>query len=212
MDIEIQKPLLRGHIHQNAFFIALGACAILVAKSSTNLMTSASVMYSLGMLLMFGISALYHRPYWPPRQRALMKRLDHAAIFVLIASSMTSFCIVALPGKEGIQLLTIGWIAAFLGILRSIFWVHAPKIISALFYLIMGWLPLPYINDFKESLGSDRFTLILMGGVVYTLGAVIYATKRPRLKPQFFGYHELFHLFTIIAASLHFIVIYQLIN
>jgi len=212
MDIEIQKPLLRGHIHQNAFFIALGACAILVSKSSTELMFSASVFYSLGLLLMFGISALYHRPYWPPKQRAFMKRLDHSAIFFLIASSMTAFCLLALPGNEGFQLLTIGWIVAFLGILRSIFWVHAPKIISALFYLFMGWLPLPYINDFKGSLGDERFSLILIGGVIYTLGAVIYATKRPRLKPEFFGYHELFHLFTIIAAGLHFIVIYQLIN
>ena len=141
-----------------------------------------------------------------------MKRIDHAAIFILIASSMTSFCLLVLPGEEGFKLLTIGWIAAFLGILRSIFWVHAPKFISAAFYLIMGWLPLPYINDFKESLGNEKFLLILIGRVIYTLGAVIYATKRPRLKPQFFGYHELFHLFTIIAAALHFIVIYQLIN
>ena len=208
----MQKPLLRGHIHQNAFFIALGACAILVSKGSNNLMVSASLIYSLGILLMFAISALYHRVYWPPRQRDFMKRLDHSAIFILIASSMTAFCLLALPGKAGFQLLTVGWIAAFLGIVRSVYWVNAPKFVSAAFYLIMGWLPLPYIADFKQSLGSERFLLILIGGAVYTLGAVIYSTKRPRLNPKFFGYHELFHLFTIIAATLHFIVIYQLIN
>jgi hemolysin III len=211
MDTEIQKPLFRGHLHQQAFFIALGACAILVFKGSSSLMFFSSLIYSIGLLAMFGISAFYHRPYWPPKQRDLMKRIDHAAIFVLIATSMTAFCLLTLPEK-GLQLITIGWIAATLGILRAFFWVHAPKYISASFYLIMGWLPLPYINDFRVVLGEQKFSLILIGGVIYTLGAVIYATKRPKLNPQFFGYHELFHLFTIIAATLHFIAFYQLIN
>ena len=207
-----KKPLLRGSIHQEAFFVALGACAVMVAQSTTTKAWTASLVYSLGLLLMFGISALYHRPHWEPEPRKLMKRLDHSAIFVQIAGTATPMCLLALPENEGLQFLTINWVVAFAGILQSIFWVKAPKFVTAILYIAMGWLAVPYLSELKTSLGMTNVILILAGGIFYTVGAVFYATKKPKLVPHIFGYHELFHLFTVIAAALHFIVIYQLIG
>jgi hemolysin III len=210
--INNKKPLLRGYIHQEAFFVALGGCAVMISKSSSMVMFAASLTYSLGLLLMFGISAIYHRPHWEPESRKFLKRLDHSAIFVLIAGTATPICLLALPEKEGFQLLIVNWLVAFAGVLQSVFWVKAPKFLTAIFYVIMGWLTVPYLSDLKVSLGLTKVALILVGGIVYTLGAVFYATKKPKLVPHIFGYHEFFHAFTVVAALLHFIVIYQLIN
>lgn len=206
------KPRLRGYLHQEAFFIALGACALLVAKSSGEKAFWASFIYSIALLLLFGISAIYHRPHWEPKPRAFMKRLDHSAIFIQIAGTFTPICLLALPQDQGDKLLMIIWAAAILGILQSVFWVKAPKWITAIFYVVMGWLALPYLAELKNSLGLPYLILLAAGGVVFTVGAVFYATKKPNFVPGTFGYHELFHLFTIVGAALHFIVVYQLIH
>lgn len=206
------KPKWRGYLHQEAFFVALGACAVMISRSSTTIAFVASLVYSLGLLILFGVSAIYHRPHWEPEQRKLMKRLDHSAIFILIAGTATPICLLALPEKEGFQFLTLNWIVAFAGVLQSIFWVKAPKFVTAILYVAMGWLAVPYLSDLKSSLGMDKVILILIGGIFYTVGAVFYATKRPKLVPHIFGYHEIFHVFTIIAAAFHFFVIYQLIK
>lgn len=207
-----QKPLLRGYLHQEAFFITLGASILLIAKSSTSLSLISSIVFSIGLLLLFGISALYHRPYWKPKARVFLKRLDHSAIFILIASTFTPICLLALPPTSGNRLLIIVWIAAVLGILQSIFWVKAPKIVTALLYIIMGWQALPYLKELNQSLGTPQVSLLITGGIIYTIGAIFYAAKKPKLYPTVFGYHELFHFFTIIAAACHFAVIYHLIN
>lgn len=207
----LKKPLLRGYLHQEAFFVTLGACALLVAKSSNPTSQVASIIYAFGLLFMFGISAIYHRPHWEPKPRALLKRLDHSAIFILIASTFTPICMLALNERDGRQLLIVIWVAALVGILQSVFWVKAPKAVTAIFYVVMGWFALPYASALNESLGSTQLALIVAGGVAYTVGAVFYAMKKPKIVPAIFGYHELFHLFTIAGAALHFIVIYQLI-
>lgn len=207
-----QKPLLRGYLHQEAFFITLGASILLIAKSSTSLSLISSIVFSIGLLLLFGISALYHRPYWKPKARVFLKRLDHSAIFILIASTFTPICLLALPPTSGNRLLIIVWIAAVLGILQSIFWVKAPKIVTALLYIIMGWQALPYLKELNQSLGTPQVSLLITGGIIYTIGAIFYAAKKPKLYPTVFGYHELFHFFTIVAAACHFAVIYHLIN
>ena len=209
-----RKPLLRGVLHQEAFFMALGACILLVVRGAESLRTealSASLIYSLGLLSVFGISAVYHRPHWEPKPRALMKRLDHSAIFILVAGTITPLCFLALPADSGRHLFTVIWFVAALGILQSIFWVRAPKWFTSLFYVGMGLLASPYMQEAKISLGSANLALLESGGVIYALGAVFYAMKRPKLVAHIFGYHELFHLLTIIAAALHFAVIYQLL-
>ncbi|OYZ11308.1 MAG: hypothetical protein B7Y39_19580 [Bdellovibrio sp. 28-41-41] len=206
------KPLLRGYLHQEAFFIALGACTLLIAKSSQSLTLVAAIIYSLGLLLMLGVSAFYHRIHWQPKPRAFMKRLDHSAIFIQIAGTFTPICLLALNENDGIFLLKVIWAAAAAGILQSIFWVKAPKFVTVIFYVVMGWIALPYVSEMGKALGTTRVSLLVAGGIVYTVGSLFYATKRPRMAPLVFGYHELFHLFTIVGAILHFAVIYQLIT
>lgn len=210
-EVPLQKPLLRGYFHQEAFFIAIGACALLIAKSSTEKTLMAAIIYSLSLLLMLGTSAIYHRIHWPPKPRALLKKLDHSAIFIQIAGTFTPICLLALPEKEGLFLLMVIWGAAIAGILQSLFWIKAPKFITAIFYVVMGWLALPYVSLLAQSLREVKLFLIVAGGVMYTIGALFYATRKPDLVPHVFGYHELFHFFTVIAAALHFIVIYQLV-
>lgn len=208
----LKKPTLRGHLHQAAFFMTLGAGSLLIANSTSAAALTAGIIYVLGLLFLFGVSAIYHIPHWEPKPRAFMKRLDHSAIFIFIASTFTPLCMLALPEAPGKQLLIIIWSAAVLGLIQSIFWVKASKWVTAILYVIMGWLALPYLGELKETLGSARIWFIVAGGLVYTVGAIFYAIKKPNFKPGVFGYHELFHLFTIIGALLHFIVIYQLIQ
>jgi hemolysin III len=206
------KPILRGYLHQEAFFMTLGAGALLIAKSSSPRALIASLIYVFGLLALFGISAIYHRPHWQPKPRALLKRIDHSAIFILIASTFTPICLFALSEQAGNHLLKVIWIAALAGIFQSIFWVKAPKIVTAFFYVVMGWFALPYLNELKQRLGFETLILLFLGGVVYTVGALFYAFKKPNFAPGVFGYHELFHLFTIIGAALHFLVVYRLIQ
>jgi hemolysin III len=206
------KPRLRGYFHQEAFFTALGACTLLIAKSTNNATFLASAIYSAGLLIMFAISALYHRLHLEPGPRAIMKRLDHSAIFIVIAATFTPICTLALVGQVGHRLLLIIWITAVVGILQSVFWVKAPKWVTALFYVSMGALALPYVEEMKNALGPRNEFFILAGITAYFLGAVFYASKRPRLYPTVFGYHELFHVLTIFGGIFHFLVIYQLIT
>ncbi len=206
------KPLLRGQIHQEAFFVALGACALLIANSSNQKSLIASVVYSLSLLLLFGSSAIYHRIQWEPKARVLLKRIDHSAIFVLIAGTTTPFAVLALPDVEGSRLLWVIWTAAIGGVAQSIFWVSSPKWVTTLLCIIVGWMSLPYLGFFKLSLTQAHLVLVVVGGALYSIGAIVYALKKPNFFPGIFGYHELFHLFTVIAAASHFIPIYSLVS
>jgi hemolysin III len=206
----ILKPLLRGHFHQAGFFFALGACVMLISESHGLRAQLAMTVYSLSLVGMFGISALYHRPNWNPRGRVWMKRLDHAAIFVLIAGTGTPLALLGMPEESGIHFLLILWTVAALGVIQSLFWVRAPKWLSAIFYVIMGWLALPYLPEFRQALQPGSVPCLLIGGLIYTLGAVVYAVRKPNPWPKVFGYHEIFHFLTIIAAAFHFVAIARL--
>ena len=208
----LKKPILRGYIHQAAFFMTLGSGTLLIAKSTQPTSTLASFIYVAGLLFLFGVSATYHIPYWNAKPRALLKRIDHSAIFIFIASTFTPICLLALSEASGHQLLVIIWSVAFFGVNQAIFWPKAPRWLTATMYVVMGWLALPYIGELNQTLGSAKIVFIVAGGIVYTIGAVFYALKKPNLKPGIFGYHELFHLLTIIGAFFHFVVIYQLIQ
>lgn len=206
------KPILRGYFHQEAFYVSIGACALLIAKASHQSAQIASIVYSLGLITLLGISALYHRPTWSQAARQRLKRYDHAAIFLLIGSTFTPICLLALPAADGHYLLLMVWIFALIGMLQSVFWISAPKWLTSTFYVILGWFALPYIADLRTTLGNTNVILLALGGVFFTVGAILYSAKKPRLWPHVFGYHELFHIFTIIAAALHFIVVYHLIQ
>jgi hemolysin III len=208
--IPAKRPLLRGYFHQEAFFVAIGACALLIARSSSDITLMSSLIYTFGLLASLGISALYHRPNWQPSTLKRMKRLDHSAIFLLIAGTFTPICLLALPPTDGRQLLITVWGFASLGILQAMAWSSAPKWFRVLFYVVVGWLALPYLNQLEQSLGSLSVGFLAAGGVAYTVGAVIYFLKIPK-SAAIFGYHEAFHVMTIIGAVLHFLVVYRLI-
>ncbi len=205
------KPLLRGHFHQEAFFFALGACVLLLVLSTKSGTLLGAAIYSFSLCGMFGISALYHRPNWTENARMWMRRLDHSAIFLLIAGTGTPLCLIAIPNNGGSDLLKIIWVAGTLGIAQSLFWVSAPKWLAAGLYLLMGWLAIPYFPELSRALGDTRVGLILAGGIIYSVGALVYAIKKPNPLPKYFGYHEIFHLLVILAAALHFYVIASLV-
>ncbi len=206
------KPLLRGHFHQAAFFFALGACMMLLINTTSGPSFLTAFVYSLSLVAMFGISALYHRGIWTDRPKAFLRRLDHAAIFVLIAGSATPIFVLAVGGTEGNELVFGIWASAAVGVVQAVFWTRAPKVVSIGLYIFCGWYSAPYIPEIRAKLGAGSVYLLLAGGLVYTVGALIYGFKRPNLVPKVFGYHELFHLLVIIAATLHFIVVVRLVN
>lgn len=168
--------------------------------------------YSLSLTAMFGISALYHRPRWSHRAYMFMRRLDHAAIFILIAGTSTPLFVLAVGGTVGQQLAVGIWASALVGVAQATFWTRAPKVVSIGLYIFCGWYAAPYLREIHARLGSENVALVIAGGLIYTAGALIYAFKRPNPNPQVFGYHEIFHLLVIIAATLHFIVIARLVN
>ncbi|MBC7712274.1 MAG: hemolysin III family protein [Rhizobacter sp.] len=212
VDTKLTKPYLRGHSHQAAFFLALGACLMMLSKTHSITTFISLLIYSLSLCGLFGISALYHRPTWSPSSRQWMKRLDHAAIYVLIAGTGTPLFYLALPLEAGVTLIMITWTVALFGILQSLFWVNAPKGVASILYVCAGYLVVPYIKELHAGLGTHGIELIFIGGFFYTIGAVIYAVKRPNPWPKTFGYHEIFHLLVIIGAAFHFIVINNLIR
>ncbi len=208
----IEKPMLRGHFHQAMFFISLGACLLLLIQTQSHKEFLSIMVYSTGVLALFGISALYHRIHWEPRPRLWMKRLDHAGIYIMIAGCMTPIAQIVLPEASGTKLLLIAWIVAAIGILQSLFFVNLPKIISASLYLIMGFLILPYLSELIPLMGKFNLLLLLTGGGAYAVGALAYGLKRPVFNPRVFGYHEFFHLMVCVGALFHFIMIYRIVN
>lgn len=204
------KPLARGYIHIAAFFIAIGACVILIAQSHGARTLLSTIIYSITLILLYGVSALYHLPMWSRPNYLLMKRVDHAAIFALIAGTATPICLLGLKSESGLRLLIILWSVAVIGMLTTIFWVHAPKWVRAILYVVIGWLALPYLGEIKVSLGLTNMRLLLIGGIIYTVGALIYAFKKPDPFPLVFGYHEIFHILIVIASGFHFKLIYNL--
>lgn len=205
------KPKLRGHSHQAMFFISLGACSVLLARASDFMTVISLSIYSFGVLLMFGISATYHRVTWDVKKRAFMKKLDHAAIYIMIAGTCTPVAINVLGISSGKSLLLGIWLVALVGVLQSIFFVNIPKIVSALIYLIPGYMIVPYAGELLPKLGSTNSMLLFVGGAFYTIGALCYGFRRPKLWPHLFGYHEVFHAFVCLGALAHFIMIYRFI-
>ncbi|MBC76518.1 MAG: hypothetical protein CME64_10940 [Halobacteriovoraceae bacterium] len=209
--MEPKKPLLRGHFHQSMFFITLGACSLLIAQCENAKQLASSIIYSIGLLSMFGISALYHRINWSPDTRAILRKLDHSGIFIMIAGSFTPITMFALSSSSGMFLLKTIWVVTLLGVLKSVLFAHLNKKINMLLYLIAGYLIMPYVSEIGENVGSVNVWLLVAGGIVYSVGALSYGFKFPKLSPRVFGYHELFHVFVSIAAIIHFIAIYSII-
>ena len=211
MSIDYQRPLLRGVTHLTMFFVSLIACGFLIYYSGSTLEITANAIYSFGLCAMFGVSALYHRLNCSIKTKLILRKLDHCGIFIMIAGSFTPICLLALPSESGNTLLIIVWSLTFIGIIQSIFITRIHRWLRASLYLIVGYMAFPFIKVIYLSLSLYKLILIAAGGAVYSLGAIGYGFKYPKLNPKIFGYHEMFHLLVVIAAILHFIVIYNLI-
>ena len=204
------KPLARGYIHLAAFFITLCACAILIIYSNGAYALFASVIYSISLIGQYGVSALYHTRMWTRQKYLILRRIDHAAIFVLIAGSASPICLLKLKNASGLQLLFVFWLVAIIGMLITTLWTHVPKWSRAVLYVAMGWIGILYFPEIKSSLDPTNIQLLVIGGVAYTLGAIIYAFKWPDPFPSVFGYHEVFHVLVVLGSAFHFCLIYNI--
>jgi hemolysin III len=200
------KPLMRGVSHQIAFFVTLVVGAILVAKASGASARIGCAIYAASVALLFGISALYHRPTWSKPARARMRRLDHSAIFVLIAGTYTPMAL-TLPSPAAHNMLTVAWIGAALGVLRALFVPKAPKWLITVLALAMGWIAIFYFPAVQRMTGGSVVVWMWLGGAAYSIGAVIYAVRRPDPWPRVFGYHEIFHILVIVGVACHLVAV-----
>ncbi|MEA9985732.1 MULTISPECIES: PAQR family membrane homeostasis protein TrhA [Subtercola] len=198
------KPTWRGWIHAGTFPVAIAAGIVLVIVAEGPAAKAASAVFALTSLLLFGNSALYHRFNWKPTTKRLLKRIDHANIFLLIAGTYTPIAVLALPPGKGTLLLILVWVAAVLGIGFRVFWIDAPRWLYVPLYVLMGLAALLFIVDIFNA-NAATMTLVLVGGLSYTIGAVIYGLKRPNPWPGVFGFHEIFHALTLIAFACHWV-------
>lgn len=170
----------------------------------------ASLIYSGSLIVQYGVSAFYHTRTWSREKYLILRRIDHAAIFILIAGSATPICLLKLKSTTGLQLLFIFWLVALIGMLITTKWTHAPKWTRALLYLFMGWIGVFYFPEIKASLNIIDIRLLILGGVTYTVGALIYAFKWPDPFPTIFGYHEIFHILVVFGSGFHFALNYNI--
>lgn len=206
---QLVKPRLRGVSHELAFFAALGAGAVLVALAPGHARAAAAV-YAVSLATMLGVSALYHRPTWSPRPRRWLRRLDHAAIFVLVAGTYTPFAL--LVPEQGRAMLALAWGGGLLGVAQSLFWVKAPRAVVAMLYVALGWAVVVFWPALHDALGPAGLFGLVVGGVLYSIGAIVYAARRPDPAPAVFGYHEIFHAFVVAAAICHFSVVVAVVR
>jgi hemolysin III len=196
------KPSWRGWIHLGTFPFALAAGIVLVALANGTTATIGSAVFALNSLLLFGVSAVYHRFDWSPTTKAVLRRVDHANIFLLIAGTYTPIALLALPEEQGRLLLLLVWSATFIGIGMRVLWLNAPRWIYVPIYLGLGWAAMMYIGELFAA-NVAMMVLVLVGGGLYTLGAIVYGAKWPSPSAKNFGFHEIFHSFTVLAFFCH---------
>jgi hemolysin III len=206
------RPRLRGWIHFWSFVVAMAACSALItvaATESSPLAVVATAVYSATVLGVFGVSALYHRVNWAtPGGRGLVRRIDHSMIFLFIAGTYTPMTLLAMPPVPGIPVLVAVWVGALAGVTLKVCWPTAPRWLSVLIYVGLGWVAVLVLPDLLAGVGVAGFVLVLAGGLFYTLGAVCYALRWPDPWPSTFGYHEVFHGTTVLAACCHHIAVW----
>jgi len=196
------KPTWRGWIHAGTFPVAIAAGIVLVALAHGAPAKWAAAVFTLTSMLLFGNSALYHRFDWKPRTKVILKRIDHANILLLIAGTYTPLAVLALPGEKGFLLLAIVLAGALAGIAFRVFWITAPRWLYLVIYLALGWAAVMYMGDLLAA-SVAMMVLVVVGGLLYTVGAVIYGVKKPNPIPGVFGFHEIFHALTVLAFLCH---------
>jgi hemolysin III len=198
------KPHLRGWLHAGMVPLAIVAGIVLIALAPTTQARIAAAVFSVSAWLLFGTSAVYHRGNWSPRVAGVLKRMDHSNIFLIIAGTYTPFSLL-LPGDQARTMLLIVWTGALAGVLFRVFWVSAPRWLYTPVYVALGWVAVFYLGPMLRSGGPAVVTLIAVGGLLYTVGALVYGIKRPNPSPRWFGFHEIFHALTVAAFAVHYI-------
>ncbi len=206
------KPKLRGWLHLGTAPLTLAAGIVLIVLSPTPTTRIGSALFAATALILFTVSAIYHRGTWSPRTWNFLRRFDHSNIFLLIAGSYTPFALIFLEGSARTLLLSIVWTGAILGVVFRVFWTDAPRWLYVPIYIALGWAAVFFIPQFAD--GARAFdpaiaiavlALVAAGGILYTLGGVVYGLKRPNPFPRWFGFHEVFHTFTVLAFATHYV-------
>lgn len=201
------KPKLRGWLHTGMTPLIFVAGLVLVVFGTTLTARLAAAAYLLCSLMLFGTSATYHRGHWSERVAGVFRRWDHANIYLFIAGTYTPLAANLLTGHSRVLLLSVVWTCALVGIAFRVFWLGAPRLLYTALYLVMGWLAVGWMPAFWRAGGPAVVILVVAGGLVYSFGAVVYALKRPNPSPRWFGFHEIFHACTVVAAICHYIAI-----
>lgn len=201
------KPRLRGWLHAGVFPLALAAGIVLICLAPTGGSAAASAVFAVSSWLLFGVSGIYHAGHWGPRWKAILRRFDHTNIFLIIAGTYTPVSVTLLHHGAAELLLALVWAGALVGIGFRMFWLTAPRWVYVPCYIALGWAALFFLPQLLSTGGAVVVTLIVIGGVLYSAGAVIYALKRPDFSPRWFGFHELFHAFTIAAFACHYVAV-----
>ncbi len=199
------KPRLRGWLHLGIAPVTLVAGVVLVALSPNASTRVGSAVFATSALVLFTVSAIYHRGTWSPRVWRFLRRFDHANIFLLIAGSYTPFTLLLLHGSDRVVLLSVVWSGAILGVLFRVFWNDAPRWLHTPIYIALGWAAVFYFGDFMHSSETAVLVLMCVGGGLYTLGGLVYGLRRPDPFPRWFGFHEVFHTLTVAAFISHYV-------
>jgi hemolysin III len=202
------KPLLRGWIHLGMAPLALVAGIVLVVASPTPEARWSTAVFALTSVLLFGTSAVYHRGTWSPRVAGALRRLDHSNIFLIIAGTYTPLAVLLLPPSTARLLLWVVWVGAVLGLTGRVLWLGAPRWLYTPIYVALGSVALGFLPQFSSSGGADVVALVVTGGVAYIAGAVVYGLKRPNPSPRWFGFHEVFHVLTVIGFGCHYAAVW----
>ena len=208
----VHKPALRGVQHQWAAVVAAVMGFYLVASAPNSVGRVAVAIYSASLVLLLTVSAVYHRFDWPHRTRMWLRRADHASIFLLIGGTYTPVTLLCLDPPANQQLMIVVWSGAVIGILASMFWPTAPKWVGAVLAIAVGYTIVPYFSRIAPNLSRMELALIVVGGIAYTAGAIVYAAKRPNPWPRTYGYHEIFHTLTLVGAGLHMVAVISIMR
>jgi hemolysin III len=208
--LSVVKPRLRGWLHAGMAPLALAAGIVLTCLASTKAGVVGGSVFLAASVLLFGTSGIYHRGTWGPRGLAVLRRMDHANIYVFIAATYTPLALILLDGASQVILLTVIWAAALGGLFFRLFWLSAPRWLYTVLYVVMGWTALGWLGAFYHAAGLAVLILIMAGGICYTLGAVVYARKWPNPSPSWFGFHEIFHVGTIGGFACHCVAIFMI--
>lgn len=203
--VDAVKPRLRGWMHVVLFPLSLVAGIVLTVLAEPGRARAGAVVFTVTAALLFGTSGIYHRGSWSPKWHGILKRIDHANIFLIIAGTHTPFALCLLPPDQGRVLLISVWLAALAGVFLTTVWVTAPRWVSTPVYIGIGWIAVFFFQPLLAGGGPLVMTLIVAGGVLYTVGGVVYALRRPDPWPRWFGFHEVFHALTVAGFILHFI-------